>query len=309
MTNQDQTNSNNSFEDDRIDLQELFSFLWEGRKLIVILTTVCFLSSIIFALSLDKYYKSTATLSVIEAVSGGGGSLGGFAKMAGISIQQVGVKGPRFINTLRSRAFLNYLIESDESVLPALIAVESYDFESKKLVFDSELYDAANKKWLIPKPNYLEAYPVYMMMLYTYYHDQRRIIDLQFEHVSPIFAKEFLDSIIREGDKVLREFDMQVSIDSLEYLNVELAETKLLNIKSSINQMILSQMQTKMMTQLGYNYVVKIIDPPFVPLYPFWPSRRLIVIITTLGGLVFGFVLVLLRQYIGFNITKQKSGL
>ncbi|PPR15038.1 MAG: hypothetical protein CFH43_00978, partial [Proteobacteria bacterium] len=63
---------------------------------------------------------------------------------------------------------------------------------------------------------------------------------------SPIFAKEFLDTIIREGDKMLREFDMQVSIDSLEYLNVELATTKLLNIKSSINQMILSQLQTKM---------------------------------------------------------------
>jgi hypothetical protein len=32
MTNQDQTNSNNSFEDDRIDLQELFGFLWVGKK-------------------------------------------------------------------------------------------------------------------------------------------------------------------------------------------------------------------------------------------------------------------------------------
>ena len=122
MTNQDQTNSNNSFEDDRIDLQELFSFLWEGRKLIIILTTVCSLSSIFYALSLNHYYKSSATLSVLEAV-GGGTSLGGIGKLAGISIQQVGVNGPRFINTLRSRAFLDYLIESDENILPALIAV------------------------------------------------------------------------------------------------------------------------------------------------------------------------------------------
>ena len=45
MTNQDQTNLNNSFEDDRIDLQELFDFLWEGRKLIVTLTIVSFLCS------------------------------------------------------------------------------------------------------------------------------------------------------------------------------------------------------------------------------------------------------------------------
>ena len=186
------------------------------------------------------------------------------------------------------------------------MAVKSYDVESKKLIYDSTVYDAANKEWLIPKPNYLEAFPYYMESLYSYYHDQRRIIDLNFEHVSPIFAKELLDSIIREGDKVLREFDMQVSIDSLEYLNNELVKTKLLNIKSSINQMILSQLQTKMMTQLGYNYVVKIIDPPFIPLYPNRPSRRFIVMITTLGGLVFGLALVMMRQYVGFNITKQK---
>ena len=305
MTNQDQTNLNNSFEDDRIDVAELFSFLWEGKKTIVTLTIVASLCSIFYALSLNHYYKSSSTLSVIEAVSGGG-SLGGLGKLAGISIQQVGIKGPRFINTLRSRAFLNHLISIDENVLPALMAVESYDNESKKLIYDSTIYDAANKQWLIPKPNYLEAFPYYMASLYSYYHDQRRIIDLNFEHVSPIFAKELLDSIIREGDKVLREFDMQVSIDSLEYLNVELAETKLLNIKSSINQMILSQMQTKMTTQLGYNYVVKIIDPPFIPLYASRPSKRLIVILTTLGGLVFGLALVMMRQYFGFNITKQK---
>ena len=306
MTNQDQTNSNNSFIDDRIDLQELFGFLWEGRKLIVALTIASSLCSIFYALSLNHYYKSTATLSVIEAVSGGGSAMGGFAQMAGISIQQQGIKGPRFINTIRSRAFLNHLMSMDENILPAMLAVESYDVESKKLVFDSELYDAANKKWLIPKPSYLDAYPAYMGMLYSYYHDMRRIIDMEVEHISPIFAKEFLDSIIREGDKMLREFDMQVSIDSLEYLNVELAETKLLNIKSSINQMILSQMQTKMMTQLGYNYVVKIIDPPFIPVVPSKPSRRFIVMVATLGGLVAGILLVLMRQYFGFNITKQK---
>jgi len=305
MTNQYQTNADNSFEDDRIDVAELFGFLWEGKKTIIIVTTVCFLYSIFYALSLNHYYKSAATLSVIEAVSGGG-TMGGLASIAGISIQQVGVKGPRFINTLRSRAFLKHLISVDENVLPALMAAESYDIESKKIIFDPNVYDAANKKWLIPKPNYLEAYPYYMSYLYSYYHDMRRIIDVQFEHISPIFAKEFLDAIIREGDRVLREFDMQVSIDSLAYLNVELSETKLLNIKSSINQMILSQMQTKMMTQLGYNYVVKIIDPPFVPLYPSRPSRRFIAMVGFLGGLVVSILFVLMRQYINFNITKQK---
>ena len=305
MTNLDQTNSNNSFEDDRIDLIELFDFLWEGRKLIVIVTTVVFLCSFFYGRSLTDYYESPTTLSVIEASGAGGGGLG-ISQVSGISITQIGTKGPRFLNTIRSRAFLNHLISNHENVLPALMAAEGYDVETKKLIFDSDLYDAANKKWLIPKPNYLQAYPAYMRLLYNDYHDERRIIDMSVEHFSPIFAKEFLDTIIQEGDNMMRQFDMQVSNDSLEYLNIEISETKLLNIKSSINQMILAQLQTKMMTMIGTNYVVKIIDPPFIPLAPSRPSRSFINLVGLLGGLVVGILLVLMRQYVGFNITKQK---
>ena len=305
MTNLDQTNSDNSFEDDRIDMKELFGLLWEGRKLIVTVTTVIFLCSFFYGRSLVDYYESSATLSVIEAVSGSG-NLAGISGLSGFTIQQVGVKGPRFLNTIRSRVFLDRLISKDENVLPALMAAESYDVESKKLVFNSDIYDAANKKWLIPKPHYLEAYPAYMGLLYNDYHDVRRIIDLSVEHVSPIFAKEFLDYIILEGDQVLREFDMQVSNDSLEYLNNEIVSTNLLNIKSSINQMILSQLQTKMTTQIGYNYVVKPIDPPFLPLTPNRPSRSFINLVGLLGGLVAGILLVLMRRFSSFAITKQK---
>ena len=155
-------------------------------------------------------------------------------------------------------------------------------------------------------PSHLQAYGAYMGLLTIDYHKERQMMDMGVEHLSPIFAKEFLDSIIQEGDKALRDFDMQVSIDSLEYLNIELAETKLLNIKSSINQMILSQMQTKMMTQLGYNYVVKIIDPPFIPIYPYRPSRRFIVMTGFLSGLVISILMILMRQYFNFNIITIK---
>ena len=308
MTNLDQTNSSKSFQDNRIDMKELLGFLWEGRKIIIIITTVSYLSAFFYGRSLNDYYESSATLSVIEAVSGGN-SLGGAAALAGISITQVGVKGPRFLNTIRSRSFLNHLITKYDHILPALMAAESYDVESKKLVFNSDIYDAANKKWLTPKPNYLQAYPKYVGLLYNDYHDVRRIIDLSVTHLSPIFAKEFADIIIKEGDLMLRQFDMQVSNDSLEYLNTEISSTNLLNIRSSINQMILSQMQTKMMTQIGNNYVVIEIDPPYIPLRPNSPSRSFINMVGLLGGFVVGVLLVLGRQYVGFNITKQKSGL
>ena len=85
-----------------LDLVELFGFLWEGKKTIVTVTTVVFLSSIFYALSLNHFYKSTSTLSVIEAVSGGG-SFGG---LASIAMQSAGPLRPRVSRQMASAMFL-----------------------------------------------------------------------------------------------------------------------------------------------------------------------------------------------------------
>ena len=62
MMEPDQTNQSFTIQDDKIDLRELFGLLWEGRKLIILITCVFALCSIVYALSLNNYYKSEAIL-------------------------------------------------------------------------------------------------------------------------------------------------------------------------------------------------------------------------------------------------------
>ena len=136
MKQLDQTHPNNSFQDDTISLKELFGLLWKGRNLIILITSLFALGSIYYAWSLNDYYKSSASLSIAQpaprpSISG----LGGLASIAGINISPVGVQGPMYINTIRSRSFLKHLLSVDENVLPSLVAAESYDKESKKLTF------------------------------------------------------------------------------------------------------------------------------------------------------------------------------
>ena len=78
----------------------------------------------------------------------GAQSAGGLAALAGLNISTVSRKGPMYINTISSRAFLKHLLEVDENILLGLVAAESYDRESKKLVYNSDVYDAVNKKWV-----------------------------------------------------------------------------------------------------------------------------------------------------------------
>ena len=308
MKQLDQTHPNNSFQDDTISLKELFGLLWKGRNLIILITSLFALGSIYYAWSLNDYYKSSTSLSIAQPASGPSISgLGGLASIAGINISPVGVQGPMYINTIRSRSFLKHLLSVDENVLASLVAAESYDKESKQLVFNSDVYDAANKKWLSTKPTHIQIFGTYMRAINVDFHEVRQTMDVSVEHISPIFAYEFLDLIIREADNLLRQRDMQQSSEALEYLTSELSKTSLLNMKSSINQLILSQLQTQMMTRVGSNYVVNVMDPPFIPISTSKPSKSLIRLLGMTLGLVVGSLLVIFRHYFALNAIKKTS--
>jgi uncharacterized protein involved in exopolysaccharide biosynthesis len=309
----DQTNQSFTIQDDTVDLKELFGLLWEGRKLIILITSVFALGSIFYALSLNNYYKSEAILSLAASSSGGGSALsafsglGGLASLAGISISSTNAsKLALIVNTINSRAFLKHLVSVDENVLPSLTAAASYDSESKKLVFDSDVYDAANKKWIQAQPSYLQAYSVYMGQLNVNYDPLIRIIDISIEHLSPIFAKEFLDLVIREADALMRQKDLQQSSDALAYLTSEISKTSLVAMKSSMNQLVQSQLETHMMAKISSSYILQVIEPPFIPEIRSKPSSRsLICLLVTITGFVLSCLWILMRHF-AFN-EKSKA--
>ena len=193
----------------------------------------------------------------------------------------------------------------DENVLPSLTAAASYDSESKKLVFDSDVYDAVNNKWLETQPSYLQAYRVYMKQLTVNYAQQHDLIRLSVEHISPVFAQKFLDLIIREADNLLRQKDLQQSSDALAYLTSEISKTSLVAMKSSMNQLIQSQLETHMMAKISSNYILQVIEPPFIPENKFKPSRSLICLLVTITGFVLSCLWILIRHF-SFN-EKSKA--
>ena len=304
---EDKTYKKNPLTDDSIDLKELFSLLWGGKKLIILITAVFAFCSVLYALSLTSYYRSETVLTLAQG-SNEMSSLsryGGLASLAGINIPSAGTdKGALLVNTIMSRAFLKNLL-SIEDVLPSLMAVKSYDSESKKIVFDPNIYDATNKKWLQTPPSYLQAYGIYMGQMTVNYYEPTGLIYISLEHESPVFAQKFLDLIIHEADSLMREKDLQQSSDALEYLINEISKTSLIEMKSSMNQLIQSQLETQMMAKISTDYALKVIEPPFIPERKFSPSRSLISLVGTMLGFVLGIVWVLIRHYYQRYTQKQ----
>jgi LPS O-antigen subunit length determinant protein (WzzB/FepE family) len=312
---QDQTNQNYPVKNDSIDLKELINLLWGGKKPIMLITFVCAFCSIFYALSLTNYYKSEAVLTLASGSSEMStlSAFSGIASMAGIRMPSTGGgdKGEIIVNTILSRAFLKHLL-TFEDILPSIIAPKSYDSQSKKLVFDPNIYDVSNKTWMSKddkgqqiKPSYLEAYDVYMKQMAMNYNDRIGIISISIEHISPIFAKDFLDLIIREADTLIRQKDLQQSSDALDYLVSEISKTSLIEMKSSMNQLIQSQLETQMMAKIGTDYAVRIIEPPFIPEKKFKPSRFFIFLFGTMLGLVLGILWILINHYYALGTIKQ----
>ena len=294
MTDIENTRSNSYFQDTPLQLKELFSILWKGKILIIMIAAVSFIIAAIGALNSPDLYRSSAILNVVER--GGGGNITSAAiSFAGLSVAQKGVKGPRYVNTVRSRAFFKHLVETDEDFLPALMAAQRYDKKSEKLIYDSS-YDVVNKKWLVEKPHYLDAYNHYRGMVTIVYHQERSIIDISIEHISPVAASDMVESIIYKADALLRTLDLQASSESLEYLTNAIPRTQQLAIRGAMNDMIMNQLETQMTASIGPTYIIQVVDPPFVPIYSFAPNRRFIALSAGLAGLAFGIVFVLLRH-------------
>ena len=310
-------NPNDPYLDDEIDLRELFNVLWEERILIIIITSIFAIGSIFYSLSLTNHYLSQSVL-VANSGSDNAGVLSQYAGLA--SIAGVSLPGSKsssvteVMEMIKSREFVNHLL-TFEDILPSIMAPKSYDINSKELYFDSKIYDSKIKTWTREptknkrsKPSYLEAHKEYLGSLLSISQDRETgFVSIKINHISPVFAKDFLALIINEANTLKREKDIETSTKALSYLNKELSETPFVEIKGSINQLIEVQLETKMMAKVNEEYSLVIIEPPFIPEEKAGPNRALICQLGTLLGGMLGMIIVLLRHYnVGQDSFRKK---
>jgi len=110
--------------DDEIDLRELFSAIWQGKWIIVAVTSVFTVAAVFYALSLPNIYKSEALLAPVSEQSGLKipGQLGGLAALAGVNLGGGAAtdKSAIAVEVLRSRTFLINFIEKFDLYVPLL---------------------------------------------------------------------------------------------------------------------------------------------------------------------------------------------
>ena len=296
-TNNNRINKANFF-DDEFHLREIFDVLWKKKVFIIIFTSFFATGSVFYSLSLTNYYKSEALLSVDrESNNNAMGMLGGMASSLGILSPSSNEKSVIAIKTIESRSFLKHLLTFD-NILPSLMAAKSYDEQSQNIQFDPGIYNKDSGDWVGPKPSYLEIYPFYMEQVLISHDYEHNLLSVSVEHISPVFAKEFLELIINEANELLRAKDLRESTDAIEFLQSELTKASLITMKDALNQLVQSQLEVQMLAKINPEYILKVIEPAYIPEEKTKPNRAKICILGTFLGGMLSILWILLNQNI-----------
>lgn len=306
MRNQIQTPQNY---DDEIDLRELFSVLWAGKKLIAAVTSLFAVISVIYALSLANEYKSSAVVAPAEsggsALGNMAGQLGGLASLAGINI------GPgentetlEAMEIMQSWGFIEEFVESNNLQIP-VYAGEGWDKASNSLKLDDEIYDAESKTWLIESEGRGEQRPPSSWELFEEFDEKVTVsqdkksglITISVEYYSPQLAKQWVELFVRSINDYMRERKLQQVNRNIEYLTAQVEKTAIAGMREVFYQIIEEQTKSKMLAEASPEYVFVTVSRAMVPEEKSNPNRALTIFLGTLLGVILSILWVLVRRY------------
>ncbi|EJG1788572.1 chain length determinant family protein [Vibrio parahaemolyticus VP250] len=291
--------------DDEIDLRELLKALWKGKWIILVSTFVFAISSVLYALSLPNIYKADALLAPAESANGGGlskmaGQLGGLAALAGVNLGAgESSQTDLAVQVMRSRQFVEAFINKHDLLVP-LMAAKDWDLANNKLILDEELYNSTTGEWL-REPNGLrgatptaqEAFEVFYKEVLSINQDKESgLYTVSVKYYSPYVAQRWVNWLIEDINKVMRERTIAETSQNLAYLNTQLQKTAVADMQSTFYKLIEEQTKSLMLAEVQEEFIFKVVDPAVVPELKDGPRRALICLFITLLGSLLGIITV-----------------
>lgn len=293
--------------EDEIDLAVLVRALIQGKWIILGFTSIASIIVVIYSLSLPNIYTGEALLVPVsskDSVGGGSSqSLGGLASLAGLSLSDSSDTSIVAFEKLQSLSFFEDKILSQIN-LPDLMAIKSWNLSSNSITYDEEIYDDQSATWTRevvppqkPKPTAQESFKAFMEHINVVKNIKTNLVTISVNHQSPFVAKQWADLVVTEINAFYREKDRSEAKFAIDYLNEQLSQTRLSEVKMVIAEVLAQQIQKLTLIEANDNYVFDYIDPPAVMEKKSAPRRAIICIIGALLGGFLGALVALIRYF------------
>jgi LPS O-antigen subunit length determinant protein (WzzB/FepE family) len=112
--------------------------------------------------------------------------------------------------------------------------------------------------------------------------------------------------IVNEVNNEFRTRHLRESTIALGYLKNELASTSQREVQQSISQLIEAQLKIQMLANIRKDYIIRAIDPGFLPEEKSAPRKTRMVALGTMIGLILSIFASIIRQtYFSHKLKKS----
>ena len=312
-----ENNKNANDFDDEINLREIFFVLVQGKWIISSVTAFLTIAGILFSLLLPNLYQSEALLAPVDEsslVSGALNQYRGLAGLAGVNLPSgdSGSNSKKAIELINSLNFFEKYI-MPKIFLPDLMAIESWDDEENKIIYDDSIFKKSSNTWVgnfsSPQklmPSAQQSYKVFKDNHLSISEDVNTgYVSLSIKHQSPLIAKQWVEIIFEEVNSYYRQKSKDSSEKAVIYLNKQIAKTSLSEIRQVTASLLQKEIQKLTLIEANNDYVFEYVYPPAVMENRSEPNRFQILILSLLLGTFFGIIIVLFRHF----FSKEKNAL
>lgn len=283
-----------------VHLIEIWDAIFLKKLYIVFSTGIFAIGSIFYSLSLPNMYESTALLAPVKEnnPSGGLGQFSSLGALAGLNLSATQDNSVNVaIRVMTSRKFATKII-IEHNLLPDLLAVESWNEETRELGYIQDRYDHSKNIYVNTPGSDDET----SMWLGIKKFSAQLVVDqdlsdgfvvVTVRHQSPDVAKKWVDLIVAGVNEVMRLKDIEEAQKSMTYLSEKLDTIVLKDMKEVFYQLVEQQMKTIMLAEVRDEYVFTTIDPAVVAKERSSPNRSIICILATAFGAGIGGMFVL----------------
>jgi uncharacterized protein involved in exopolysaccharide biosynthesis len=284
---------------DELRLDDIRNWLVRGRLTIIVCVVLATVAAVAYAFLKKPVYRAETVMVITEENRSGldlgalGGGLGGVAAgLMGIS-PDTSAKKEEFIALLRSRAFTEEFIR-EENLMPVL-------FESR--------WDAEKKAWKGPPkkhPTLYRAYRLFDKKVRTIEESRASgLVTVSIEWRDNELAASWTNKLIERLNAQTRARAIADARKSLDYLNRELVQTDVVELRSAISRLVQTELSKITMATVQQEYAFKVLDPARPPDRDAYvrPQRLLVISLGLLGGILLGVAIALARG----AFTTQRS--
>jgi LPS O-antigen subunit length determinant protein (WzzB/FepE family) len=200
------------------------------------------------------------------------------------------------IETIKSRVFIESIADT-AGVMEKVMATKSYSKSSEEIQFNEDIFNVNDGKWIEGKPSNNDFYNSFLSD-FRISRDETGFIKMTYIHESPIFAKDMLNLIIEKLNRQIKLEDLNNAENAINYLVDILNNTQQMEIRQSVNNLIEENMKIKVLANINEFYLLKPLDPPFIPEFKTYPARTLMVLLGLITGLILSISGLIIKRYI-----------